>query len=461
MHSSAEFRYDRLSYSLNFKDEGNFNNFSFRVPLSLVMVTEPAMVISTYIRIIRLDTKSGRDFIAPCKCRDTSKYVHRECPNQWRSAVGSIFNGSLFVLQVMALLGYSVYKIDAHQRFWLRLHCGFGSELGFCYVCGEVLDFCAKSIILKLADWMIVASGGAYDTKNLQECIGSAVIAMGPEKLFAIMWCHLLCPSNRHHQKVFFNDHVLFGLHQTENENLDLVLEFKCKYSYSKKSAGKNIKALASCFEEWLQALVNVFFESSPAKYQQFKAFTGVPTGALTYSFIQTLEQETKLTYERLLMNVETMKERFAKLLLGEDVTGESKGVSTALALSNAITYLAVCMAVVWIKAALSVMWRLPYITYASTWVDQCEMLLLSYGEPCRSLGFLLQYQFHKFEVDRYNICSWNLDFSTVADVKDANKRGPLIFAAREGNTDLCKYLVEELMTDVNEKDEQENLSQF
>ncbi|KAM3270593.1 hypothetical protein P3S67_028795 [Capsicum chacoense] len=60
---------------------------------------------------------------------------------------------------VMDLLGYLVYKIDTHQRFWLRLHCGFGSELGFCYVCGEVLDFCAKSIILKLADWMIVASG--------------------------------------------------------------------------------------------------------------------------------------------------------------------------------------------------------------------------------------------------------------------------------------------------------------
>ncbi|CAN4107968.1 unnamed protein product [Withania somnifera] len=31
-------------------------------------------------------------------------------------------------------------------------------------------------------------------------------------------------------------------------------------------------------------------------------AFTGFPTGALTYSFIQTLEQETKLTYGRLLM---------------------------------------------------------------------------------------------------------------------------------------------------------------
>lgn len=60
-------------------------------------------------------------------------------------------------------------------------------------------------------------------------------------------------------------------VHQTENENLDLALEFKRKCSYSKKSASKNIKALASCSEEWLQALINVIFESSPANYQQFK----------------------------------------------------------------------------------------------------------------------------------------------------------------------------------------------
>ncbi|KAA8527995.1 hypothetical protein F0562_035136 [Nyssa sinensis] len=39
--------------------------------------------------------------------------------------------------------------------------------------------------------------------------------------------------------------------------------------------------------------------------------------------------------------DVETMKERFAKLLLGEDITGGCKGISTALALSNAITNLA------------------------------------------------------------------------------------------------------------------------
>jgi hypothetical protein len=34
------------------------------------------------------------------------------------------------------------------------------------------------------------------------------------------------------------------------------------------------------------------------------------------------------------------MKERFSKLLLGEDMSGGGKGVSTAAAISNAITNL-------------------------------------------------------------------------------------------------------------------------
>ncbi|WJX28395.1 hypothetical protein P8452_17121 [Trifolium repens] len=29
--------------------------------------------------------KNSRDFIAPCKCKGTSKYVHRECLDHWRS----------------------------------------------------------------------------------------------------------------------------------------------------------------------------------------------------------------------------------------------------------------------------------------------------------------------------------------------------------------------------------------
>ncbi|MCL7022680.1 hypothetical protein MKW94_018658, partial [Papaver nudicaule] len=39
--------------------------------------------------------------------------------------------------------------------------------------------------------------------------------------------------------------------------------------------------------------------------------------------------------------DVETMKERFAKLLLGEDNSGGRRGLCTALALTNAITTLA------------------------------------------------------------------------------------------------------------------------
>ncbi|XP_039056507.1 rop guanine nucleotide exchange factor 14-like isoform X1 [Hibiscus syriacus] len=48
-----------------------------------------------------------------------------------------------------------------------------------------------------------------------------------------------------------------------------------------------------------------------------------------------------KPAYPLQFSDVETMKENFAKLLLGEDITGGRKGVSTALALSNAITNLA------------------------------------------------------------------------------------------------------------------------
>ncbi|XXG67162.1 hypothetical protein AAC387_Pa06g0569 [Persea americana] len=42
----------------------------------------------------------------------------------------------------------------------------------------------------------------------------------------------------------------------------------------------------------------------------------------------------------------------------------------------------------------------------------------------------------------------------TVADVKDANKRGALHFAAREGKTEVCKYLIEELKLEIDVKDD-------
>lgn len=55
----------------------------------------------------------------------------------------------------------------------------------------------------------------------------------------------------------------------------------------------------------------------------------------------QQIHVEEKQSISIQFLDVETMKEKFAKLLLGEDVTGGSKGQTTALALSNAITNLA------------------------------------------------------------------------------------------------------------------------
>ena len=55
----------------------------------------------------------------------------------------------------------------------------------------------------------------------------------------------------------------------------------------------------------------------------------------------QHLYDKEKPCYSIQYSDVETMKEKFAKLLLGEDITGGHSGLSTALALSNAITNLA------------------------------------------------------------------------------------------------------------------------
>ncbi|XP_060213094.1 uncharacterized protein LOC132640501 [Lycium barbarum] len=124
----------------------------------------------------------GRDFIAPCKCKGTSKYVHRECLDQWRAVKeGFAFSHCttckapfylrvndlhrkwrtlkfrffvttdvlfifLAVQLIVASLGYLVYVIDKHQMFWLRLHWGFGLELSFYYICGALLFFALMGV---------------------------------------------------------------------------------------------------------------------------------------------------------------------------------------------------------------------------------------------------------------------------------------------------------------------------
>ncbi|KAL7086064.1 hypothetical protein ACP275_14G316300 [Erythranthe tilingii] len=66
----------------------------------------------------------------------------------------------------------------------------------------------------------------------------------------------------------------------------------------------------------------------------------------------------------------ELMKERFAKLLLGEDMSGGGKGVSTALAISNAITNLA--------ASVFGELWKLEPLApqKKSMWQREIEWLL-------------------------------------------------------------------------------------
>ncbi|CAI9116995.1 OLC1v1018300C1 [Oldenlandia corymbosa var. corymbosa] len=67
---------------------------------------------------------------------------------------------------------------------------------------------------------------------------------------------------------------------------------------------------------------------------------------------------------------VELMKQRFAKLLLGEDMSGGGNGVCTALAISNAITNLA--------ATVFGELWKLEPLPLSkkSTWAREMEWLL-------------------------------------------------------------------------------------
>ncbi|PIA47988.1 hypothetical protein AQUCO_01400524v1 [Aquilegia coerulea] len=119
----------------------------------------------------------GRDFIAPCKCKGSSKYVHRECLDHWRAiregfafahcttckapyhlrvhgAVDRKWRTLKFrffvtrdiififaaVQLIIASLAYLVYFADSYQQFWLRSSWGF-TGFSFYYFPGALLFF--------------------------------------------------------------------------------------------------------------------------------------------------------------------------------------------------------------------------------------------------------------------------------------------------------------------------------
>ncbi|KAD7480191.1 hypothetical protein E3N88_03327 [Mikania micrantha] len=75
----------------------------------------------------------------------------------------------------------------------------------------------------------------------------------------------------------------------------------------------------------------------------------------------RTNKKDTQVSVE-----MELMKERFGKLLLGEDMSGSGKGVCTALAISNAITNLC--------ATAFGQLWRLEPLSFEKKHMWQREM---------------------------------------------------------------------------------------
>ncbi|XP_043695668.1 rop guanine nucleotide exchange factor 3-like [Telopea speciosissima] len=82
--------------------------------------------------------------------------------------------------------------------------------------------------------------------------------------------------------------------------------------------------------------------ESSPSRWPSSKSLTR-KRGFLTRSSMKKnsgVEDENDDDQEVTDADMEMMKERFSKLLLGEDMSGSGKGVCTAVAISNAMTNL-------------------------------------------------------------------------------------------------------------------------
>lgn len=96
-----------------------------------------------------------------------------------------------------------------------------------------------------------------------------------------------------------------------------------------------------------------------------------IPKSVVSGSQKPVLNDDSELKKHNLnISEMEMMKERFAKLLLGEDMSGSGKGVSTALAISNAITNL--CATI------FGQLWRLEPLAREkkSMWRREMEWLL-------------------------------------------------------------------------------------
>lgn len=127
-----------------------------------------------------------------------------------------------------------------------------------------------------------------------------------------------------------FSDHIdetnSFCSEEASPSNWPVLTESKSDESSKCLSAGLEIQSTQNLAVQEISEPGTVFFVLSLSLFLSFSTF---------FFFFS----EIKMCF-RFCAELETMKERFAKLLLGEDMSGSGKGVCTAVTISNAITNL-------------------------------------------------------------------------------------------------------------------------
>ncbi|XP_045804730.1 rop guanine nucleotide exchange factor 12-like [Trifolium pratense] len=106
-------------------------------------------------------------------------------------------------------------------------------------------------------------------------------------------------------------------------------------------STGKHAKSLSVDTGSAIDLNQPVEDGSASSRSQGSKPFGEAEKAAPKAKVATKEEIAAKEVKDKLLLEMDQMKMRFAKLLLGEDMSGGGKGVSSALALSNAFTNLA------------------------------------------------------------------------------------------------------------------------
>ncbi|KAL5539474.1 hypothetical protein UlMin_042962 [Ulmus minor] len=114
---------------------------------------------------------------------------------------------------------------------------------------GGTSYFCMRNILLKLADLMTLSSGGKFNTVNLRKCIGSAVIAMGPERILTHVSISLnaddLTCSNMWLVPILKNHVVGASLEYYMKHIMPLAKSFQQASRKGKKTTGQDLQAHA------------------------------------------------------------------------------------------------------------------------------------------------------------------------------------------------------------------------